>query len=436
MAMAGAGAEKMANLRAIYERRNKMPDKKNVLIEKLKSFSVDELLEELRVRDKKAEPSKSFKDFDSATIFKVLKAEQKVVYGVDDRQDLFQISDPKILSNADCVVSLFQDTDVVDNGNSTSTLTTQNFGTEYNLCANEPFKNQPSGSFCSGFLVGPDIVATAGHCVNASNVTSIRFVFGFKMLNETTAQTTINNNEIYRGAGLIGRVYTGSDADWALVKLDRVVPNHTIAELRRSGKIPNNQAIHVIGHPCGLPVKFADGSNVRDNNPNDFFVANLDTYGGSSGSPVFNSDTYQVEGILVRGETDFASGNGCYVSLVCPTTGCRGEDCTRTTEFTAFLPLLGTVGSEVKRYDWSSGWSTVEFYEAGGNTYLFLLKQKGGYVHIHRMNADGTVGARVDTRDWSTGWTQAQPFRVGNQLFLFLLKKGNGYVHIHRIIIG
>ncbi len=95
--------------------------------------------------------------------------------------------------------------------------------------------------------------------------------------------------------------------------------------------------------------------------------------------------------------------------------------------------LEGVVGREVKRYDWSSGWSTVEFYEAGGNTYLFLLKQEGGYVHIHQMNADGTVGARVDTRDWSTGWTQAQPFSVGNQLFLLLLKKGNGHVHIHKI---
>ncbi|WP_420540401.1 S46 family peptidase (plasmid) [Paenibacillus polymyxa] len=60
------------------------------------------------------------------------------------------------------------------------------------------------------------------------------------------------------------------------------------------------------------PIKsgFAVGAAVRDNPPNAFFVANLDTYGGNSGSPVFNSDTHEVEGILVR-----------------------GEDCTRTTEF-------------------------------------------------------------------------------------------------------
>jgi hypothetical protein len=77
---------------------------------------------------------------------------------------------------------------------------------------------------------------------------------------------------------------------------------------------------------------------VRNNAPAAFFVANLDTYGGNSGSPVFNSNTREVEGVLVRGETDFATQGGCQVSLVCPTSGCRGEDCTRTTEFANLVP--------------------------------------------------------------------------------------------------
>ena len=70
-----------------------------------------------------------------------------------------------------------------------------------------------------------------------------------------------------------------------------------------------------------------------------FFVANLDTYGGNSGSPVFASDTNRVEGILVRGETDFEqTPAGCQISLVCPTSGCRGEDITRTTQFSSLVP--------------------------------------------------------------------------------------------------
>lgn len=46
-----------------------------------------------------------------------------------------------------------------------------------------------------------------------------------------------------------------------------------------------------------------------------------------------------MEGILVRGDTDFVrTENGCRVSNVCPTTGCRGEDITRTTEFADSVP--------------------------------------------------------------------------------------------------
>lgn len=68
--------------------------------------------------------------------------------------------------------------------------------------------------------------------------------------------------------------------------------------------------------------------------------------------------------------------------------------------------------------------------------FYFLLREKDGVVHIHRMNTNGTVGSRIDTRDWTKGWTQAKPFSVGENSFLFLLKKATGQVHIHKIIHG
>ena len=80
-----------------------------------------------------------------------------------------------------------------------------------------------------------------------------------------------------------------------------------------------------------------------------FFVANLDTYGGNSGSPVFNAASYKVEGILVRGENDFVTNGTCYVSLVCPTTGCRGEDVTRATVWAAKLPKQVKVKAAAKK---------------------------------------------------------------------------------------
>jgi V8-like Glu-specific endopeptidase len=267
------------------------------------------LLQGLRAREAKAkniplarERSEDLREFDDKSLVNALKANQKVIYGTDDRTDVFLLPVGLDRDDVDSVVALFSAAAVTDNGNGTSTLQTQNFGAAQNLCAGERFQAQPIGAFCSGFLVAPDVIATAGHCVNSGNVTNARFVFGFRMRDATTAETIINNGEIYRGVAVIGRQEVGGGADWALVRIDRRVNNHPFVQIRRTGKIGDTQTVHVIGHPSGLPTKFAGGAAVRDNNPNAFFVANLDTYGGNSGFPVFNTDTHVVEGILVRGE--------------------------------------------------------------------------------------------------------------------------------------
>lgn len=93
----------------------------------------------------------------------------------------------------------------------------------------------------------------------------------------------------------------------------------------------------------------------------------------------------------------------------------------------------GSVGQEVTRYDWSAGWTDVEFYDAGGATYLLTLKSGDGTIHVSRMNPDGTVGARVDTRDWSSGYTIAKPFTAANTLYLLFLKSDSGVAYIERV---
>jgi hypothetical protein len=64
---------------------------------------------------------------------------------------------------------------------------------------------------------------------------------------------------------------------------------------------------------------------------NVYFRANLDTYGGNSGSAVFDANTGVVEGILVRGENDFVTRGSCRATNYCPANGCRGEDVTHIT---------------------------------------------------------------------------------------------------------
>jgi hypothetical protein len=356
-------------------------------VEELREVGAERLLRELRRREPVGAtalylPDEELQDAPDEALAAALTEVQKVIYGVDDRQDLFEVTEPLALQDADCVVALCRAADITDNGDGTSTLATQQFGTAYNLCPTERFRAQPTAPFCSGFLVGPDLVATAGHCVDASTVANVRFVFGFRMVDATTPPGRIPNAEIYRGVAVVDRRQTGNGADWAVVRLDRPVLNHHVADTRRAGTIPNGQAVHVIGHPSGLPTKYAPGATVRDNTPTEFFVANLDTYGGNSGSPVFNADTHEVEGILVRGETDFVMSGTCRVSLVCPATGCRGEDCTRTTQFIDDLPAtywdtpaavawspgrLDVFGLGLDRAMYHQAWDGNQWVPAGGN---------------------------------------------------------------------
>ncbi len=291
-----------------------------------------------RGRDGRAESVPSLESYGTEEITKAVRDAQRVIYGTDDRQDIYEIGDPSLLTDTASVVALLDASDIADNGDGTATLNGDLLGDRYNLCADEPFRDQPTIAFCTGFLVDPSLVATAAHCVDVGSLASVRFVFGYEMSSPTTAVTRISTTEIYRAIRIIGREIGTEGTDWAVVQLDRPVPNHPFVRIRRTGKIADAAGVHVIGHPSGLPKKHAGNATVRDNAPARFFSANLDTYGGNSGSPVFNTATHEVEGILVRGETDYVSNGACTVSNICPVNGCRGEDCTRTTEFARLVP--------------------------------------------------------------------------------------------------
>jgi len=278
--------------------------------------------------------------FDSTHVHEAYRSAQKLIYGVDDRKDYYELNDQQ-KKECDSVVSLWKTSDINDKGNSQSELQSMNFGESQDLCENEKFREQPIGAFCSGFLVGPDLIATAGHCVkNSSDLQDTRFVFGYRMENQNQARTTISNSDIYKGKEIVGRRQDpGNGSDWCIVRLDRPVQSHSyFRNIRKSGKIPDGARVHVIGHPVGLPLKYAGGAWVRDNSNEPYMVCNLDTYGGNSGSPVLSDDgSNQIEGILVRGDTDFKQVGDCQRSNICPNTGCRGEDVTRATEFASKL---------------------------------------------------------------------------------------------------
>jgi hypothetical protein len=271
----------------------------------------------------------------------------KIVYGPDDRLDEYQVTDADILAAGDSTVALLYHSDLIENGDGTFSLPTETYAQKYlrvdpigtgnQLCPDEPFRDQPAPAWCSGFLVAPDIVATAGHCVEPGECAETAFVFGFVMLDADTPLLSIDGAEIYYCNEVIGR-QTG-DSDWALIRLDREVTGHNPFKVRTTGLVDDDESLLVIGHPCGLPRKYAGGASVRENIQLAYFQANLDTYGGNSGSAVLNANTLEVEGILKRGQGDFAEDGDCDRSAVCPDSGCPGwEIVVRATEFAILLP--------------------------------------------------------------------------------------------------
>ncbi|MFP5385985.1 MAG: trypsin-like serine peptidase [Bacteriovoracia bacterium] len=264
-----------------------------------------------------------------------------VIYGDDNRVDVFESRDSALVELSRSTAGMIP----VENLRSSrsgeveiSAATLQSRG----ICAKERFSQQISAANCSGFLVAPNILVTAGHCIRSeSDCASNKWVFDYKVDHAAQGDVTVPSTSVYNCKKIIERSLDQfTKDDYAVIELDRSVTDRRPLRFRKYGKISTGTPIAVIGHPTGLPTKIADGAAVRSLD-NKFFVTNLDTYGGNSGSAVFNVRTSEVEGILVRGENDYVydSVQGCQVSNRCSDTGCRGEDVTYITNIAALKKI-------------------------------------------------------------------------------------------------
>lgn len=271
----------------------------------------------------------------------------KVIYGKDDRLDIVDSPDPRHADWAKSVAIQVSNSKIGSDGELLSGTIQQNMS----LCPTEQFANQINPGRCSGFLVGEKTLVTAGHCVeDLSDCENNKWVFNFQ-----AESTFVDQSQIYSCKSIISQELNSStNADFAVIELDRVVENTTPLTFRTTGEVKTGDSITVMGHPSGLPMKVAAGATIRSNDDDWYFIGNLDTFGGNSGSPVFNTDTGIVEGILVRGETDYTwssddNGNSCRVVFQCKDDSCRGEDVTRITKVTG-LPKQITAATIVAEF--------------------------------------------------------------------------------------
>lgn len=251
------------------------------------------------------------------------RASTQAIYGKDDRRDWYQVNDAKLLRWARSTVALISYSNLkLDKSTQQYSVTAETYQKSENLCSNQPFLTQPAGGFCSGFLVAPDLIATAGHCLSSfAECKDTAFVFDYAIGAPSIFPHTIAASNVYSCLKIVAR--RNNNHDFAIIKLNRKVPLREPLQIRRSGTSAKGSQLTLIGHPGGLPSKIADGGKVLGSS-GILVQTNVDAFGGNSGSVVMNRSTGLVEGILVSGGTDYSPSGKCMVEHICK-NDCEGE---------------------------------------------------------------------------------------------------------------
>jgi V8-like Glu-specific endopeptidase len=290
-----------------------------------------------------------------------------VIFGNDDRHVITSRSPIETLAQATAIAVLNTNYSVHSSG-----LFDLQVGSLDVLCKDEPLAHEPSLSYsCTGFLVAPNLLVTAGHCVYAVNsphqelnhesglaCAAFDWYFGFEAKVDGTVQTTgIAANQLYHCKQIIYAVQQEASPylDYALIELDRPVANvsplkMTDDKLSAGRTLFVGSSVSMIGHPFGTPRKYTDhGHVVLNNSTRSSFITNLDAFEGNSGSPVLDA-TNSVVGILVGGtpsaNTYVDAKNKCERFNRCDEDGTH---CLLPDLDTSLFPGFQKTGSEVQR---------------------------------------------------------------------------------------
>lgn len=253
----------------------------------------------------------------------------KGVYGEDSRKDVQDSLDLNIQNYAKSVAAMIHQNDLIENEENFD-ISFRSLEISEKVCSTEKFSHQNSISRCTGFLVGKDIMVTAGHCLkDERDCTRYHWVFDYKV--GVIDDHAVSKEAVYRCKKILRRSHNkDKKKDFAIFKLSETVKNRTPLKFRKKGKVKIGEDLILLGHPTGLPLKVSFGKVVKSiKEHRQFFRTNLDAFGGNSGSPVINKSTGVVEGILTRGGKDYIWDNSrdCRIVKTCSGVNEKDENC-------------------------------------------------------------------------------------------------------------
>ena len=154
--------------------------------------------------------------------------------------------------------------------------------------------------YCTGWLVSPDTLVTAGHCIYNNNGWNFDLEYS----------PGANGAERPYGTAKAARIWTDTSwisnrnnkQDWGIVKLDKSFPQVGYFGYRWQEASLNGTEVELRGYPGDKPAGQLWGmaGPITDSSSNNLSYQ-IDTVGGQSGSPVFLGDVHQSVAIHTTG---------------------------------------------------------------------------------------------------------------------------------------
>ncbi|MCR5332402.1 MAG: trypsin-like peptidase domain-containing protein [Bacilli bacterium] len=178
----------------------------------------------------------------------------------------------------------------------------------------------------TGFMIGPNLLATAAHCVYDdytvdefdNNIYDPEFATTVRIFCGISSNDVQNENYQYYAEATVINIQKSyhigcwDDYDWAILELDRNLGNYTGWYNITPNWYSYGEDLYSYGYPsdlgdrnmCMAPGQMLGHSTYR-------YQYSIDTYGGQSGAPVFMEDNQgapHVIAIHTMGETIYNSG--------------------------------------------------------------------------------------------------------------------------------